>query len=162
MAEKKARSSKKKTKSSKKKSAAKKKIVRRPKPARAAKKKSAAKGSRKGSKAPAKKPAPKTKGQARPAKSKAPVAPAAAPIPGTLIGTVTHYFSHVNAAAIKIETAGLKQGDELRFKGHTTDLKQGVASMQIDHKPVLEAGPGDEVGIRVSDRVRPGDKVYKQ
>lgn len=82
-------------------------------------------------------------------------------IKGTLVGTVTHYFPHVNAAAIKIEKREIRSGDQLYFKGHTTDFEQVVTSLQIDHKPVDLGALGDEVGVQVKARVRPGDHVYK-
>jgi translation elongation factor EF-1alpha len=52
-------------------------------------------------------------------------------------------------------------GDTIRIKGHTTDLEEVVESMQIEHAQVEEAGPGDKIGIKVQDRVRGGDHVYK-
>ncbi len=75
------------------------------------------------------------------------------------IGEVSTYFSHVGVAAIKL-SGSLKVGDRLHFKGHTTDFEQLVDSMQIDRKEVKEAGDGDEIGIKVNDRVRPNDKVF--
>ena len=77
------------------------------------------------------------------------------------VGEVTHYFPHVNAAVIKIDQGQIRQGDVLSLRGHTTRFKQTVDSMQIDHKPILIANPGDEIGIRVKSRVRAGDKVYR-
>jgi putative protease len=52
-------------------------------------------------------------------------------------------------------------GDTLHFLGHTTDFESRVHSMQIEHKSVTEAKKGDSVGIRVSEKVREKDKVYK-
>ena len=75
---------------------------------------------------------------------------------------VTHYFPHVNAAVLKIKTGDIRIGDELLFKGHTTDFKQKVVSMQIDHKPVLIAKKGDDFGVEVKSRVRAGDLVFKK
>ena len=75
---------------------------------------------------------------------------------------VTHYFPHVNAAVLKIKTGDIRIGDELLFKGHTTDFKQRVVSMQIDHKPVLIAKKGDDFGVEVKSRVRAGDLVFKK
>ena len=75
---------------------------------------------------------------------------------------VTHYFPHVNAAVLKIKTGDIRIGDELLFKGHTTDFKQKVVSMQIDHKPVLIAKKGDDFGVEVKSRVRAGDQVFKK
>ena len=76
------------------------------------------------------------------------------------IGEVMDYFSKVNVAAIKLN-GRLSIGDEIHIKGHTTDMTMTVWSMQIDKNPVDDASRGDSVGIKVNDRVRPGDKVYK-
>ncbi|MFA5167091.1 MAG: hypothetical protein WC530_01015 [Candidatus Omnitrophota bacterium] len=75
---------------------------------------------------------------------------------------VTHYFPHVNAAVLKIKTGEIRIGDELLFKGHTTDFKQKVVSMQIDHQPVMVARKGDDFGVEVKSRVRAGDLVFKK
>jgi hypothetical protein len=75
---------------------------------------------------------------------------------------VTHYFPHVNAAVLKIKTGEIRIGDELLFKGHTTDFKQKVVSMQIDHQPVMIARKGDDFGVEVKSRVRAGDLVFKK
>ncbi len=80
---------------------------------------------------------------------------------GTLIGKVSHYFPHVKAGAIIIESGGLAVGDTIRIKGHTTDFKQNIASMQIDRNPIEKASKGHEIGILVKSRVRIHDKVYK-
>jgi len=74
------------------------------------------------------------------------------------IGIVSTYFSHAEVAAIKL-AGKLKIGDRIHVKGHTTDFEQLVDSMQIDRKDVKEAKKGDEVGIKVNERVRPNDKV---
>lgn len=76
------------------------------------------------------------------------------------IGRVTHYFRHVEVAAIGL-SGPLKVGDTIYIKGHTTDLTEAIDSMEIDNKPVTEAGKGDVVGIKVQERVRPHDIVYK-
>ena len=52
-------------------------------------------------------------------------------------------------------------GDKIHIVGHTTDLEFTVTSMQINNANVTEAKAGDSVGIKVSDRVRGGDKIYK-
>jgi len=79
---------------------------------------------------------------------------------GNLIGTVTHYFPHVQAAVIKLK-GPLAMGDTVKIKGHTTDLTQAVTSMQIDRVVITNAKKGDEIGLQVSSRVRQGDKTYK-
>ncbi|MCL5735545.1 MAG: hypothetical protein M1274_08160 [Actinobacteria bacterium] len=77
------------------------------------------------------------------------------------IGMVTHYFDKISVGAIRLTDGALKTGDLIRIRGHATDFQQVVASMQIDHQTVTEAKPGDEIGIRVSDRVHEHDKVFK-
>lgn len=77
------------------------------------------------------------------------------------IGTVVGYFAKIEVAAVQIEDGELRLGDTIHIKGHTTDFTQEVTSMQIEKQPVERAGTGDAVGIKVKDRVRKGDKVYK-
>ncbi len=77
------------------------------------------------------------------------------------IGFVSNYFSKISVAAIEITDGTLSVGDTLHFLGHTTDFESRVHSMQIEHKSVTEAKKGDSVGIKVSEKVREGDKVYK-
>jgi len=98
------------------------------------------------------------KGAAKKAKIKAPKAPE---IMLEKIGEVTHYFPHVNAAAVRILKNSLKAGEEIYIKGHTTDFKEKVDSMQLDHVPVQEGKKGQEIGLLVKSRVRIGDSVYR-
>lgn len=79
---------------------------------------------------------------------------------GTQIATVTHFFDHVSVAVLSL-TETIRVGDTVHFLGHSTDFKQEVASLQIEHKDVNEAKPGDDVAMKVSQRVHPHDKVYK-
>lgn len=83
-----------------------------------------------------------------------------APLSLEIVGEVTHYFPHVSAGVIKLSKE-LKAGDMIRIKGHTTDFKQTVDSMQVEHVPVNEAKKGTEIGLKVKDRVRIGDIAYK-
>ncbi len=76
------------------------------------------------------------------------------------VGTVSDFFSRPVVAGITM-TGTLKVGDKIHIKGHTTDIEMVIASMQIDNKNVTEAKEGDSVGIKVTDRVRAGDTVYK-
>lgn len=76
------------------------------------------------------------------------------------IGKVSNYFDHVQVAAIKVNTP-LKVGDTIRFVGGETDFEQKIESMQINHKTVKSAKKGDEVGIKILQRVRKGYKVFK-
>ncbi|MBI4335117.1 MAG: translation elongation factor-like protein [Candidatus Omnitrophica bacterium] len=73
---------------------------------------------------------------------------------------MSHFFPHVSAGVIKLSD-NLKVGDMIQIKGHTTDFKQLVESMQLDHAPVTEGRKADEIGLKVKDRVRIGDIVYK-
>jgi len=77
-----------------------------------------------------------------------------------IIGKVTHYFPKVRVAVIKLK-APLETGDLVKIKGHTTDFKQSVTSMQIDHLPLGQAKKGQEIGLMVDSRVRQHDIVYK-
>jgi len=77
------------------------------------------------------------------------------------IGIVEHFFTNVGVAAIKITSGELKIGDSIHIVGAHTDFKQKIDSMQIDRNPVQIVKVGDEVGIKVKDRVREHDVVYK-
>jgi len=77
------------------------------------------------------------------------------------IGIVEHFFTNVSVAAIKITNGELKIGDTLHFVGAHTDFKQKINSMEIDRNPVEKVKSGDDVGIKVKDRVREHDVVYK-
>lgn len=74
------------------------------------------------------------------------------------IGEVTHYYGHLEVAIVKFKQK-VKVGDTIRFKGHTTDFSETINQMQYDHKDVDEAKPGQEIGIKVSEKVRQGDQV---
>ena len=77
-----------------------------------------------------------------------------------LVGTVTDFFSHPVVAGVQL-TGTVKTGDLIRIKGATSDLEFVLSSMQIEHDTVSDADDGDLVGIKVPDRVRRGDHVYK-
>jgi len=77
------------------------------------------------------------------------------------IGTVSNYFDHVKVAAIKL-AAPLKVGDTVQITGGEVDFEQKVASMQIQREKVDKAKKGDEIGIKVSKKVRKGYKVFKK
>lgn len=81
-------------------------------------------------------------------------------MPEELIGTVSDFFSRPVVAGIEL-IAPLKAGDKIHILGHTTDLECTIESMQINNMNVQEAKAGDAIGVKVSDRVRRGDKVYK-
>jgi putative protease len=75
------------------------------------------------------------------------------------IGKVSSYFSHVDVAAIKL-SGKLKVGNKIHIKGHTTDFEIAVKGMQIEKKEVKEAKKGNHIGVKVPEKVRPGDKVF--
>lgn len=77
-----------------------------------------------------------------------------------IIGKVADFFARPVVAGIEL-SAGLKVGDKIHIKGHTTDLEMTVNSIQIHNTQVPEAKAGDSIGIKVTDRVRAGDVVYK-
>ena len=79
---------------------------------------------------------------------------------GKEIGKVTHFFDHISVAVLALMDP-IKVGDTLHFLGHSTDFKLEVTSMQIEHKEVQTAKKGDDVAIKVPQRVHPNDKVFK-
>ena len=81
-------------------------------------------------------------------------------MPEQEVGKVADFFAHPVVAGIEL-TAGLTVGDKIHIKGHTTDLEMTVESMQIDNAQVNEAKAGDSIGVKVSERVRSGDTVFK-
>lgn len=80
---------------------------------------------------------------------------------GQKIGKVFRFFNNINVAAIEITEGELNVGDKLHFKGATTDFTQEVESMQVDGKDVDVVGAGKSVGMKVKDKVRPGDIIYR-
>lgn len=77
------------------------------------------------------------------------------------IGVIIHFFTNVNVAAIKITAGQLKVGDTIHIVGAHTDFKQRIDSMEIDRNPVQMVQVGDDVGIKVKERTREHDIVYK-
>jgi hypothetical protein len=120
--------------------------------------------------APKKKAAPKKK----PARVKKPAAKAVKPVvkevaelpwrkslPGEFkLGVVQDFYGHLGVIVFTLE-APLAVGDNIHVRGHTTDVTQLVESIQIEHRSVSQAAPKDGVGIKVTDRCRAGDYVYK-
>jgi len=78
-----------------------------------------------------------------------------------MIGKVTDYFAKIGVVALVIENGELSLGDTIHFAGHTTDFEQKITSMQIEHQAVESAKTGDAIGVKVKDRARHGDKVFK-
>ena len=77
------------------------------------------------------------------------------------VGEVVKFFAKPSVAAIKITDGEVKIGDTIKIVGHTTDLTNVLESMEIDNKKVEKAVAGDFIGIKVSDRVRQGDEVFR-
>ena len=82
-------------------------------------------------------------------------------MPEELVGVIVKFFVKPSVAAIEVTQGTVKVGDLLKYMGHTTDFTEEVTSMQVDNQPVEEAKVGDLIGIRVKERVRENDKVYK-
>ena len=78
-----------------------------------------------------------------------------------IVGRVTHYFPHVKAGVISVTKGVISLGDTLHLKGHTTDFKQKIKSMQINNAPINKAKAGQEIGVLLRSRVRHNDVVYK-
>jgi translation elongation factor EF-1alpha len=77
------------------------------------------------------------------------------------VGQITHFFSKINVAIVELK-APLAVGDTIAIKGPTTDFEQTVDSMQIEHNNVQRAEAGQSIGLKVADRVREKDVVYKK
>ena len=76
------------------------------------------------------------------------------------IGEITHYFSHLGVGIFKFNRT-VKVGEKIHIKGATSDFVQTLSSMQYDHKDIEAAKKGQEVGIKIDEKVREGDKVYE-
>lgn len=76
------------------------------------------------------------------------------------IGTVTHYYGKLGVAIVKFNQS-FSRGGHLHFLGATTDFEEAVNSMEYDHKSIEAAKKGQEVGIKVKDKVREGDEVFE-
>lgn len=131
----------------------------------AARKKTARAAKKPAKKAPIRRASPaKAKPAARraPAAKPKPASPPAQPAPpGERVGVVTHYFSHLSVAVVKLESGKLRVGDTIHVRGHTSDFSQRVESLQVDHAPVTEVGPNDDFALKVIDHAREHDVVYK-
>jgi putative protease len=81
--------------------------------------------------------------------------------PAEAIGTVTHWFGHLSVAGVRL-TAPLAVGDRIHIRGHTTDLVESVSSMEIEHRKVDHAGPGDDVALAVAGHVHEHDLIFRE
>lgn len=79
---------------------------------------------------------------------------------GKLVGKVTHFYDRIGVAVIDLKDT-LQVGDQVHFFGRSTDFRQEIASMQVEHQPISEAEKGQEVAVKVERRVRKSDKIYK-
>jgi putative protease len=98
------------------------------------------------------------------AAERASVAAGAAPVAASLpqrIGVVTHYYPHVHACVVAMEEGELRVGDTVHIRGHTTDYYQRVDRIELDHRELDAAMPGQAVGLHVAQRVREHDVVYR-
>ncbi|MDP2912176.1 MAG: EF-Tu/IF-2/RF-3 family GTPase [Candidatus Omnitrophota bacterium] len=77
------------------------------------------------------------------------------------VGVITHYFPKVDAAVVKLTKGTLSVGEQIIIKGHTSDFKEKVGSIQMDHAPIRNAEQGMEIGLKVKAKVREHDVVYK-
>ena len=115
-----------------------------------------------------KKPAKKAQVRRASPKKAGPVAatptpslPAQPTPPGERIGVVTHYYSHLSVATLRLESGTLRVGDVIHIRGHTTDFGQRVESLEVNHAPATEVGPNDDFGLKVVGNAREHDVVYK-
>ena len=77
------------------------------------------------------------------------------------VGRVQKFFAKPSVAALEVTAGVLRVGDRIHIKGHTTDFEETITSMQVEREPVEEAKPGDLIGVKVKERVRENDTVYK-
>lgn len=82
-------------------------------------------------------------------------------MPEEQVGVIVKFFAKPSVAAIEVTSGTIKKGDVLKYTGHTTDFTEEVLSMELDNEAIDEAKVGDLVGIKVKERVRENDKVYK-
>jgi putative protease len=141
-----------KKKITKKKAVAKKKPLKK----KAAKKKTTKKKTAKKSKS-----APKKAAAAKSKTAKATAVPGAPPVKEEAIGSITHYYSHLQVALVQLNKGTLTTGDVIHIKGHTTDFTQTVESMEYEHQQINLATAGQSFGLRVKDHVREHDIVYR-
>jgi translation elongation factor EF-1alpha len=82
-------------------------------------------------------------------------------MPEEEVGVIVKFFAKPSVAAINVTKGSIKTGDTLVYKGHTTEFTEQVMSMELDNQPIDEAKPGDMIGVKVKERVRENDIVYK-
>ena len=77
------------------------------------------------------------------------------------IGYISNYYNKISVAAVEVTAGTVSVNDTLHIKGHSTDFELKADSIQIDHAPVTEAKQGDSIGLKVPEKVKRKDKVYK-
>ncbi len=77
------------------------------------------------------------------------------------IGNIENFYSKISVAVVDITSGSMTKGDQISIKGSTTDFEMTIESMQIDRADIESASAGQKVGLKVPERVRPGDEVYK-
>ena len=77
------------------------------------------------------------------------------------IGTVEHFFTNISVAAIKVTSGELKVGDTIHIVGAHTDITHKIERMEINRAPIIHAKPGDDIGIKITERAHEHDVVYK-
>jgi putative protease len=82
-------------------------------------------------------------------------------MPEEKVGKIVKFFSKPSVAAIEITDGTLAVGDKIKIKGHTTDFEDTVTSMQEENQSIEKASPGQMIGIKVKERVREHDIIYK-
>ncbi|MCK4789341.1 MAG: hypothetical protein KAV87_36700 [Desulfobacteraceae bacterium] len=82
-------------------------------------------------------------------------------MPEEQVAVIVKFFAKPSVAALEVTNGIIKVGDVLKYKGHTTDFTEEITSMEIDNQAVVEAKVGDLIGVKVKERVRENDKVYK-
>ena len=107
------------------------------------------------------KPRPASPPEKPAAATPTPSLPAQPAPPGERIGVVSHYYSHLSVATLRLESGTLRVGDVIHIRGHTTDFGQRVESLEVNHAPATEVGPNDDFGLKVVGNAREHDVVYK-
>lgn len=82
-------------------------------------------------------------------------------VEGQLIGKIIHYYDHIEVGIIELNKGALEIGDKIHVKGHVTDFEQEITSIQINHEQISKAKKGDVIGLKVKDKSREGDLVYR-
>ena len=82
-------------------------------------------------------------------------------MPEEKVGKIVKFFAKPSVAAIEITDGTLEVGDKIKIKGHTTDFEDTVTSMQEENQSIEKASPGQMIGIKVKERVREHDIIYK-